>query len=465
MLPQPNGFSEPALDEAQRSFPITSFPHHPITPPMIKRILLHFAARVLTAGLSFAVVWLTARYLGAAGRGQVSLFFTDTAALVLVAGLVGGSSLIYLVPRRNAWHLLLPAYAWGAVVSVAGAATVALLRPVTLPYALHLAGIALVQILLSVNVFLLLGRQRERAYNALTTAQAALLAGALALAFGPLRWPSITAYYYANYLACGLPWLISLVLLLRLPDARGGRWARRRVVGRELARHSRGAHFANLLSFANYRFGYYAVAYLADARALGILSVGVALAEAVWLIPRSTALIQYVALVNAADKRGQTHAALRGSRLTLLATAGAVLVLAAVPGTWLAAIFGPDFGAAHGVILALAPGILLAGAGMQASTYFGALGRYGVNNRAGLLGLVVTVPLCLLLVPRLGMVGAALGMSASYAASVAYLFRHYRQATGATWADLLPGPGDARWLLLRARANRRAADHPPVKAN
>ncbi|UOQ98266.1 hypothetical protein MUN81_01955 [Hymenobacter sp. 5317J-9] len=56
---------------------------------MFKRILQHFAARVLTAGLSFAVVWLTARYLGAAGRGQVSLFFTDMSGLVLLAGLVG----------------------------------------------------------------------------------------------------------------------------------------------------------------------------------------------------------------------------------------------------------------------------------------------------------------------------------------------------------------------------------------
>jgi O-antigen/teichoic acid export membrane protein len=193
-----------------------------------------------------------------------------------------------------------------------------------------------------------------------------------------------------------------------------------------------------LVTFANYRFGYYAVAYLSGNKTLGILSVGVALAEAIWLIPRSTALIQYVALVNAKDKHGQTHAALRSSRLTLLATAGAVLVLAAVPTAWLAALFGPEFGAAHGVILALAPGILLNGAGMQASTYFSSMARYGVNNRAALLGLAVTVPACLLLVPRLGMVGAALGMSASYATSATYLLRHYRRAIGATWGDLLP---------------------------
>ena len=421
---------------------------------MIKRILQHFAARVLTAGLSFAVVWLTARYLGAAGRGQVSLFFTDMSGLVLLAGLVGGSSLIYLVPRRNVWYLLPPAYGWAVVVSVLGAGAVGLLRPVALAYVLHLGAVTLVQVLLSINLFLLLGRQREPAYNVLTTAQAALLALALALAFGPLRWPTVTAYYYANYLAYGLPWLVSTVLLLRLPDAWGSRLARRRVAARELARHSRGAHLSNLLAFANYRFGYYAVAYLADARALGVLSVGVALAEAIWLIPRSTALIQYVALVNAADKHGQTYAALRGSRLTLLATAGAVGALAAVPAAWLAAIFGPEFGAAHGVILALAPGIFVNGAGMQASAYFSGTARYRVNNRAALLGLATTVPMCLLLVPRLGMVGAALGMSVSYTASVAYLFWHYRRAIAATWPDLLPGWDDMRWLL--ARLNRLA---------
>ena len=423
---------------------------------MIKRILQHFAARVLTAGLSFGVVWLTARYLGAAGRGQVSLFITDMSGLVLLTGLVGGSSLMYLAPRRNVWHLLRPAYGWALVVSVVGAAGVALARSGGGHYALHLGAVTLIQVLFGVNLFLLLGRRGERAYNVLTTAQAALLALALAGAFIGAHWLSITAYYYASYLAYGLPWLISTGLLLRLPDARPRRPSRlarlrRRAAARELVRHSRGAHLANILSFSNYRFGYYAVAFLVGTKALGILSVGVALAEAIWLIPRSTALIQYVALVNAADKRGQAYAALRGSRLTLLATAAAVAVLAAVPAAWLAAVFGPEFGAAHGVILALAPGILINGAGMQPSTYFAGTARYGVNNRAGLLGLAVTVPVCLLLVPRLGMVGAALGMSASYAASVLYLFGHYRRATATTWPDLLPGWGDVRWLFRRLR--------------
>ena len=419
---------------------------------MFQRILRHFTARVLTAGLGFAVVWLTARYLGAAGRGQVSLFFTDVSGLALLAGLVGGSSLIYLVPRRNVWLLLRPAYAWGAVVSLGGAAIVVLLRPVGAAYGLYLAAVALVQVLLSINIMLLLGRRHEQTYNVLTTTQAVLLALALALAYAGAHWLRIEAYYYANYLAYGLPWGISMVLLLRLPDAWAASPRRGRAGARELARHSRAAHLSNLLAFANYRFSYYAVAALAGPAALGVLSVGVALAEAIWLIPRSTALIQYVALVNAADKRGQTHAALRGSRLTLLATAGAVLALAAVPAGWLAAFFGSEVGAAHGVILALAPGILLNGAGMQASTYFAGVGRYGVNNRATLLGLALTVPGCLLLVSRLGIVGAALSMTLAYTAATLYLFGHYRRAIGATWSDLLPGWVDVRWLLAQLRS-------------
>ena len=423
---------------------------------MLQRILQHFVARVLTAGLSFGVVWLTARFLGAAGRGAVSLFVTDVAALLLFIGLVGGSSLIYLAPHRNVWHLLRPAYAWALGMSLLGPAVVGLLRPGPPGYLPHLGAVTLVQALFSINTFLLLGRRRERAYNALMVLQVMLLAGFLALAFGPFGWRAVSAYYYACYLAYGLPLLASLGLLWHLPDARAVRppryvRARRRATARELARHSRGAHLSNILVFANYRLSYYAVAYFADIAALGVLSVGVALAEAIWLIPRSTALIQYVALVNAPDKREQTYAALRGSRLTLLATVAAVLGLAAVPPAWLAAVFGPAFGAARPLILGLAPGIVLAGASMQASTYFGGVARYGVNNRATLLGLALTVAAALLLVPRLGSLGAVLGMSAAYAGSAAYLFWHFRRATGAGWADVLPGPGDVRWLWEKVR--------------
>ncbi|MCC2547237.1 lipopolysaccharide biosynthesis protein [Hymenobacter sp. BT175] len=422
---------------------------------MIKRILRNFATRLATALLSFAIVWLTARYLGAAGRGDVSLFVTDCAALLLFIGLLGGSSLIYLAPGRSIWHLLVPAYAWALVVCTGGTLLVGLLRDVSVSYAGHLWALALLQAFFSINTSLLLGRQREQAYNILTVLQVLLLAGLLLLAFAGLQWRQVPVYYYATYAAYGLPLLLSLAVLVRLPD----RWQGGAGLGataRELAQHSRGAHLSNILAFANYRLSYYFVAHYTDAHSLGVLSVGVALAEAIWIIPRSTALIQYVDLVHAADKHAQIGPTLRIARLTLVVTAGAVLVLCLLPAPVLAAVFGPEFGAARPIILRLAPGVVAIGVSVICSTYFAGLGHYRVNNLATTVGLLVTIPACWLLVPRFGIGGAAVATTLSYLASTGYLFYQFRRAAGAGVRALLPGTADVRYVreLLR---NRRPA--------
>lgn len=394
---------------------------------MLRRVAHHFVARLGGALGSLGVVWLTARYLGAAGRGQVSLFVTDTAALLLFTGLLGGSSLIYLVPRRNVWHLLAPAYGWALVVCGLGATLAGALRG-GWPYGLHLAALAGLQALLSINLSLLLGRGHERLFNLLTTGQVLLLAVALAAALA-LGYRTVPVFYYASYLAYAGPLLLSTARLWQLPDVRRGHRRRRRATARELARHSRGAHFSNIIVFANYRLGYYVVAYLLGAPALGVLSVGVAVAEGLWLIARSTSLIQYVALVRA-PAAGQDRAGRALGRMGLAVlglTALGAVVLAAIPAGWLAGMFGPAFAAARPVLWALAPGIV-ANAGVNlVSTYFAAQARYGVNNCAAGLGLLIVVPLTVGLVPRLGIVGAALAMSASYLTSAGYLFWQLRR--------------------------------------
>lgn len=419
---------------------------------MLRRIIQNFTTRLATALLSFGVVWLTARYLGAAGRGAVSLFVTDCAALLLFIGLLGGSSLIYLAPRRNVWHLLLPAYGWAIVVCLAGTGVVALTREVSATYLGHLLALALLQAFFSINTSLLLGRRREAAYNGLLVMQVALLAGGLLLAFWGLGWQEVSVYYYAAYVAYSLPLLISVWAVVQLPDQLGG-GRRLRATMRELGRHSRGAHFSNILAFANYRLSYYFVAHFADARAVGILSVGVALTEAIWLIPRSTALVQYVDLVHA-GKNVVPAAALRVSRLAVLGTASAVGLLALLPPAVLDAVFGPEFGAARPVILFLAPGGVAMALQILCSSYFAGLARYRINNTASVLGLLVTLVACTVLIPRFGIHGAALASTLSYVASTAFLLYHFYRATGAAPWAFLPNFTDLSyfWSVARRKA-------------
>lgn len=419
---------------------------------MLRRVFHSLLTRLATALGSFGIVWLTARYLGAAGRGAISLFVTDCALLLLFTGFVGGASLIYLAPRRNVWHLLVPAYLWAGVVCTVGIGGVWLWRAVPLSYAGHLWGICLLQAFFSVNANLLLGRRQERAYNVLTILQISLQAALLLLAFTLGHWQQVQVYYYAAYVAQGLPFLIGLELLRRLPD----RWQLGRrlwATARELAQHSRGAHLASIMGFINLRLSYYFVAYYADARALGVLSVGVALAEAIRLIPRSTSQIQYVDLLYATNKAAQVGPTLRGIRLTLLMTMAAVLGLGALPAQWLIAIFGAEFGDSRPVILLLAPGILATTLSIVCGAYFAALGHYRINNLAAGWGLLVTVPACWLLIPAWGIWGAAMAMSLSYLISTGYLLWAFRQVTGTKLISLLPGRPEALALkrrLLRA---------------
>lgn len=405
---------------------------------MLRRVVYSLITRLASAMGSFVIVWLTARYLGAAGRGAISLFVTDCALLLLFIGFVGGASLIYLAPRRNVWNLLLPAYLWATLVCTAGVGGIWLWRAVPLSYGGHLWGISLLQAFLSINTNLLLGRRQERAFNLLTVLQIGLQALLLLLAFSVGQWQQVRVYYYAAYVAQGLPLLLSLGYLLRLPD----RWQPGRrlwATARELAQHSRGAHVASLVAFVNLRLSYYFVAYYADARALGVLSVGVALAEAIRLVPRSASQIQYVDQLYATDKAAHVAPTLRNMRLSLLLAAAALLVLSALPAQWLAAIFGPEFGESRSVILLLAPGVLATTLSIVCGAYFAALGYYRINNLAAGWGLLVTVPGCWMLIPIWGIWGAAAAMSLAAVISTGYLLWAFRQTTGVGPGRLLPG--------------------------
>ncbi|MBC7447129.1 MAG: lipopolysaccharide biosynthesis protein [Hymenobacteraceae bacterium] len=406
---------------------------------MLRRTVLTFTTRFGTALLSFGVVLLTARGLGAAGRGRVSLMVTDVALLLLFIGLLGGSSLIYLAPRRNVWRLLVPAITWAVVVCALGAAVVAMLRPASpYGYAWHVGGVALVQALFSISASLLLGRRREGLFNILNLMQAALLTASLAVAFFGFGFQQIEAFYLANYLASGTVLVVAASALARQPDPRLLTRRALRRVAYELARHSRGAHLSSILVFLTYRLSYYFLAAWTGPGAVGVLSVGVALTEAFWLLGRSAAQTQYLDLVNASDRTARLPYLLRAARLTGFLTGTGLAILLAVPASVLAFVFGADFGAARPVIVWLAPGVFAMSIGMLLSTWFAGIGQYAPNNRATAAGLLVAAVACILLIPRFGVQGAAAATSLAYLTVASVLLWQFRRATGYGVRALLP---------------------------
>lgn len=136
----------------------------------------------------------------------------------------------------------------------------------------------------------------------------------------------------------------------------------------------------------------------------------------------------------ALDLAGRSRAQLQDSvlqttRLTFWAT---VLAVGAtlVAGPWLLAAFGPDFAAGQGVMVVLGLGMVIRSMAGQAGEVLIVAGRQRAGLAIGLGVLAVTVVFCLLLVPVLGIVGAATATAIAMACRTGALIVVLRRTEG-----------------------------------
>ena len=74
---------------------------------MVKKIASTFIIKVIIAVLNLAIVIVLSRFIGAAGKGEASLIVTTIAMILIFCNMIGGSSLVYFVPRNNTFLLFL----------------------------------------------------------------------------------------------------------------------------------------------------------------------------------------------------------------------------------------------------------------------------------------------------------------------------------------------------------------------
>lgn len=110
-------------------------------------------------------------------------------------------------------------------------------------------------------------------------------------------------------------------------------------------------------------------------------------------------------------------------------------------------VFGGSFNLMFWPFLILLPGIFCLSVLLVMSAYFGGTNRPGVNVAGALCGLVVIVGGDLLLIPRMGIIGAALVSSAGYAVCMFYALMAFRKENQANITDFFTyRRGDQNWL-------------------
>jgi O-antigen/teichoic acid export membrane protein len=216
------------------------------------------------------------------------------------------------------------------------------------------------------------------------------------------------------------------------------------------------AHVGRVMQLGNYRLDQWLLGAIAGPRELGLYSVAVAWAEALWYLPTALAAVQRPSLVRAAREEATRIAAAVFRGAALITAVLALAMVAAAP-LLCVGVFGEEF---RGSVDDLR--VLVAGAfGMVALKLFGnalvARGRPVLQSVAIGVGFLCTVALDIVLIPPLGGLGAALASTLAYTAAGVAIGVMFLRAVDGRPADLIPRASDVAWL---ARTLRRQLGRP-----
>lgn len=230
-------------------------------------------------------------------------------------------------------------------------------------------------------------------------------------------------------------------------------------VFRRLASFGLRQHIGTAAQTLNYRADMFIAAALLSPYQVGLYSVSLAMSELLWHIPNAAGQVLYpkTAASTKAEADNFTPEVARHVFFLTLVPA-AIVWAAASPLTGL--LFGRDFLPAAEPIKLLLPGVVLLSVSKVLGSHLSARGYPQYNSAASVTSLVSSVALCLLLIPRWGLSGAAAGTSLSYAANFAVMLYFFRKVSARGAGEIfLPQRSDFAFygdLLRRVFRVRRS---------
>lgn len=223
------------------------------------------------------------------------------------------------------------------------------------------------------------------------------------------------------------------------------------VVGRML-RFGVKSHVQTLAATWHLRIDQMLVAYLLDPGQVGLYAVAVNLTNLLLRLPDAFGTVLFPRLAAASGEAGEEVTALACRGTFAILVAGAVVYVLAGP-TVLGILYGDRFAGSVAPMLALLPGIVLMGHYLLLSRYFTSRARQEVNIAAAVTALAVNVGANLVLIPRLGIVGAAISSVGSYGLAAVVLMVAFVRDSGRPLAALLvPRASDLSRVLQALRA-------------
>jgi O-antigen/teichoic acid export membrane protein len=397
--------------------------------------------------LGIATLWV-ARVGGPVAVGDYALIriLPWLVAVVISGGLAGSLTYFMAGPTRDDERVRSTVLVIALVSSLAGAAIWLAATPLLQRvFFKELTGglVALVAIRVALRLFVITGKAAAQGMHDLSGSNRTIL-------FEELMFLPA----YALLLVAHVGGMLAIIGALLLADTATGVFAWTRLLRRgflvklsrpsaEMARRiytfgTRG-QMGSLLTLFNLRLNFIFVAAIAGPAALGIYAVAAKYAEVVRVVPIAANWVLYPRFATS-DAAGAASLARRMIPRALAVTASGALFLALASGVVVPLLFGSTFDGAVVPAQILLVGLAAEGAAGVITAFMFGRGRPGLNSLAAGMGVIVTIVLDLILIPRLGAVGAAIASSAAYLTTTLALVAWYRHVMRSTPAAGTPQP-------------------------
>lgn len=198
------------------------------------------------------------------------------------------------------------------------------------------------------------------------------------------------------------------------------------------------AHVSNLMSFFNYKIDLFLVNFLIGPVAAGVYVVAVQLVERLWLLAQAVSVVllpRLSELEGREDLRAEITPLI--SRWVFSLTAVASVVLAAFGFPLLRYVFGEEFIFAYPPLLYLLPGIVAGALSKVLASDIAARGKPELNMYTTLISLPLNILGNVILIPVMGLSGAALATTFTYFVILVVILIMYNKVVGVSPRSVL----------------------------
>jgi O-antigen/teichoic acid export membrane protein len=439
-------------------------------PSFVSAAVLTYGTNLVVAFLSLLNVLIVSRILGPVGRGDV-VFLTAIAWLVSHLSTFGiqeaNANLAGAQPRLRpalATNSILFAGFFGIVGAVTLTLLIALFPAVGGESELGLRTLTFASLpflILAVYLrFLVQADYGFRVTNAawLITPVANVSVNGLLGVLGLLSVATAIATWIAGQ-------VLGVALLVWYVSSRLAGFGRPDLgLAKQMAWFGTKAHSGRVMLLGNYRLDQWILGAVSGSRELGLYSVAVAWAEALWQLPTALAAVQRPNVVRAKAREAARQAAMAFRAATAFTVVLALVFIAAAP-ILCVTFFGESFRGSIEDLRVLVLGAFGVVAVKQLGSVLTGQGKPTLASLAIGISFVVTIILDVALIPPFGGLGAAIASSVAYTVGGIAVAVIFTRTLGGGFGELVPRLSDFRllWSRLRATLSRRRGETQPAE--